>query len=656
MLPLLALLLAATPVAPDFDTEVLPVLTKAGCNAGACHGAAIGRGGFKLSLWGSDPAPDYEAVVHELEGRRVNLAEPARSLLLAKPTGRLEHGGDVRLEEDGPGERLIIAWLDAGAPRLHRRKLVALDVTPERLVIDPAASVAIRAIAAFDDGTREDVTPWTVFTPNDAAAVRVDGSDKAHVLRRGQNIVVVRYLDHVRAIELLTPLSAVPVDLSVEPRRNFIDEHVLDLLATLRLPVSPAAGDDAFLRRVSLDLTGTLPTSAEVRELLADTRPDKRDRLIERLLDSEAFTDFWTWRWASLFQLDSARMNAEGVAAFQAWLRQQVSTNQGWDKIAAALLTAEGDSFAVGPANFTRATPSPRDQAESVSQALMGVRLRCANCHNHPLDRWTQDDYHGLAAIFARLERGRIVKVGSRGEVTHPRTGEPATPRLPGERMLAEGIDGRQELSRWLTGGDNRYFARGIANRLWKAMFGRGLVEPVDDLRDTNPATHPALLERLSADLVEHGYDLRHTLRLIAHSATYARSSQVRPENAADDRFYSHAPARPLPAAVLLDAWSAATGVPGEYGELPAGSRAIALVDARVSSPSLDLLGRCPPGSVCTGDTGNAGDLAKALHVINGGALNDKLASQSHGEDHRKALWDDLLWGLLSCREFVTNH
>jgi hypothetical protein len=393
-------------------------------------------------------------------------------------------------------------------------------------------------------------------------------------------------------------------------------------------------------------------------------------------------------------------MNTEGVAAFEGRIRKQVATNAGWDEIAAALLTAEGDSFDVGPANFTRATPSPRDQAESVSQSLMGVRLRCANCHNHPLDRWTQDDYHGLAAIFARLERGRMVKVGPRGEVTHPRSGEPALPRLPGERTLAVGIDGRQEFSRWLTGSDNRYFARAIVNRLWKAMFGRGLVEPVDDLRDTNPATHPALLDRLAADFVEYGCDLRHTLRLIAQSATYARSSEVRPENAADDRFYSHTPARPLSAAVLLDAWSAVTGVPGEYGELPAGSRAVALVDARIPSASLDLLGRCPPGSGCTGDTGNVGVLAQALHVINGGALNDKLASDAgdlgrlldagpsvgelleeyylralgrfptdeerrhweealsavHGADQRRAFWDDFLWGLLSCREFVTNH
>lgn len=699
--PLIALLLAAAPVSPDFDTEVLPVLTKAGCNAGACHGAAIGRGGFKLSLWGSEPAADYDAVVHELEGRRINLAQPELSLLLAKPTGRLDHGGDVRLEEDGPGEQIITAWLEAGAPRLHRRRLVALNVTPKRVVIDPAVSVSIHAIGSYDDGTQEDVTRWTVITPNDSAAVRVDDSGKVVVLRQGQNIVVVRYLDRVEAVELIAPLSATPVDLASQPRRNFIDEHVLERLATLRLPVSPPADDAAFLRRLCLDLTGTLPAAATVREYLSDTQTGKRERLIERLLASEDFTEFWTLRWATLFQFDSARMNAEGVAAFQSWLREQISANARWDQTALTLLTAEGDSFAVGPANFTRASPSPRDQAELVSQALMGVRLRCANCHNHPLDRWTQDDYHGLAAIFARLERGRTVKVGARGEVTHPRTGEPAVPRLPGERMLAAGVDGREELGHWLTGSDNRYFARAMVNRLWKAMFGRGLVEPVDDLRDTNPATHPALLEQLAADFIEHGYDVRHTLRLIAQSTTYARSSRTSPENAVDDRFYSHALARPLPAAVLLDAWSSVTDVPGQYGELPEGSRAIALVDARMPALSLELLGRCPPGTVCTGDASSTGDLARALHVINGGALNDKIASQSSdltkllaagrtdtelldefylralgrvptdeersywrqrlsdasGEPaQRRAQWEDLLWGLLSCREFVTNH
>jgi hypothetical protein len=368
------------------------------------------------------------------------------------------------------------------------------------------------------------------------------------------------------------------------------------------------------------------------------------------------------------------------------------------DEVARALLTAVGDSHVVGPANFARTVGDARGQAELVSQVFLGVRLQCANCHNHPLDRWTQDDYHGLAAVFARLERGRVVKVAPRGAVTNPRTGEPALPRIPGVRDLEAGADGRDGFTRWLTAPENPYFARAIVNRLWRALFGRGLVEPADDLRDTNPATHPELLDRLAADFVRHGHDLRHTLRLIALSKTYGRSGATNAVNRADDRFYSHAYRRPLEPEVLADALADVTGVSDRYGNEPAGTRAVALIDPRTPAPSLDILGRCSRQASCEGAT-EGGGLPAKLHELNGELINRKLAAPDGrlhrliaagepddaivadfylralgrpptgaerdywrqrlaeaGKAERTALLEDAVWSLLNCSAFSTNH
>jgi hypothetical protein len=685
---------------PHFDTEIIPVFTKAGCNAGACHGAAAGRGGFHLSLFGGDPAADYEAIVHELEGRRVNLARPGESLLLAKPTGNRGHQGGIRLEEDGLGAQRLAAWIVAGAPRPQARRLTHFEVSPARRVVDKAGTeVSLRATARFDDGRSEDVTAWTVFTASDPTAVEIDpDAARATVRRGGQHVVIGRFLDRVVPLQMTLPLADTPVDLAREPRNSFIDDEVLKTLAILRLPVSPAADDATFLRRVRLDLTGALPGRDEVEAFLADRSADKRARLVDRLLQSDAFVDYWTFRLATLLRLHPLANEKEGALAFQAWLREQIRTGAPMDQVARALLTAVGDSHVVGPANFARLAADARGQAELISQVFLGVRLQCANCHNHPLDRWTQDDYHGLAAVFARLERGRVVKVASRGAVTNPRTGEPALPRIPGVRSLAADSDGRDEFAQWLTAPDNPYFARALVNRLWRAMFGRGLVEPADDLRDTNPATHPELLDRLAADFVQHGHDIRHTLRLIARSATYGRSGAANTGNRADDRFYSHAYRRPLDPEVLADALADVTGVSDRYGDEPLGTRAVSLFDPRTPAPSLDILGRCSRQASCEGTTA-AGGLPAKLHQLNGELINRKIAARDGclhrlltagktddeivtdfyyrglgrpptgaerevwqrrlaeaGKAERAEWLEDFVWGLLSCSEFSTNH
>jgi len=377
---------------------------------------------------------------------------------------------------------------------------------------------------------------------------------------------------------------------------------------------------------VSLDLSGTIPTAAEARQFIADTDPQKREKLIDRLLAGDDFADYWTLQFARQLRLHSLPGENEGVKAYAAWLRQQLFRGTPFNVWAEQLLIATGDSHEVGPANFPRMVNDARAQAELVGDVFLGVRLGCANCHNHPLDRWTQDDYHGLAAVFSRISRGRLVQLTSRGGVTNVRTGEPALPRIPGVSDLAADGDHRERVAKWLTSRENERFALATVNRLWKAMFGRGLVEPVDDMRDTNPATHPELLSQLAEVFVQHNYDLRHTLRLIAQSEAYARSSAIQPGNAGDDRFYSRSYHRPLGPEVLADAIADVTGVPDAFAKQPAGIRAVSLVDPLSPAPSLDILGRCSRAAGCE-DRPTTGGLPAQLHLLNGDLINQKLTA-----------------------------
>ncbi len=687
----------------DFDTEIIPVLTKAGCNAGACHGAAAGRGGFHLSLLGADPAADHEAIVLALEGRRVNLADPARSLIIAKPGGQLEHGGDVVLPPESDGQQRMLTWIRSGARRNAGRNLNHFEVSPQQIVVDELpAKITLRAIARFGQESPEEVTPFTVFTSTDPAAVSIDSSSVAEVRRRGQHVVIARFLDRVVPLQITVPLSDRPVDLANEPRASFIDDEVLSRLTQLRLPVSPPASDAAWLRRLTLDLTGRLPTPETTAAWLSDDSADKRQRIVDSLLSSDDFAEYWTLRFARRLRLRSLPNEPEAAQAYAGWIREQIAADRGLDRMARQLITATGDSHRVGPANFARMVPDARGQAELFGQFFLGVRLGCANCHNHPLDRWTQDDYHGLAAAFARLRRGRIVSLADYGAVSHPLTLEPATPRIPGLRDLAADADHRAELADWVTTDKDRRFAKAIVNRLWRAMFGRGLIEPVDDLSETNPATHPELLDRLADDFVANGFRLRHTLRLIALSQTYARSGQTVAGNETDDRFYSRSYRRPLEAEVLADAIGDVTGVATRYDGPFAGIRAVGLVDSSSPAPSLDLLGRCTVADGC--ETGPATEqssrgLAAQLHLINGDLINAKLTDEagtlrrsiaagesdeaivthfylaglgrypsdrervdwqarihSDDPDERRRRLEDFVWGLLNSQGFTENH
>ena len=686
----------------DFHNQLIPVFTKHGCNSGACHGAAIGRGGFKLSLYGGDPSSDYEAIVRQLGGRRVNLSRPTESLIVLKPAEYVAHGGGTVIDYDSEAARLLITWIKQGAHPEALAHLERIEVTPKRTIAKHRGQIFdLRTLAFYDDGSKRDVTNWTVFRAEDPTAVEVDSeSARARVLRRGRHIVVARYLNEVVPIEFVVPLSDLHVDLADEPQNNFIDAEVLETLAILGLPPSPIIDDSAFLRRASLDLTGRLPAKDVVDEMLANRKPNKHIRraLVDDFLFSDEFANYWTLQLAKLLRIRPQPNVTQGARTYHNWLADQVRSHLDYRQFARTLILSRGDSHQVGPANFYRTTKGPREQAEFVSELFMGSRLRCANCHNHPLDHWTQDDYHGMAAIFAQVEFGRVIKAKQNGRVIHPRTRQPAAQRIPGEQTLVgDANGGREQLAEWLTDDSNPYFAKAIVNRLWKHMMGRGLVEPVDDFRATNPATHPVLLNRLADDFVANGYSLRHTLRVIANSSTYARSANANAKNKDDDRFYSHAFHRPLEAEVLADAISDVLGVSSKYGDQPPGTRAVMLVNPKTPSVTLDILGRCSRESSCDSSIAATSGLAKKLHLFNGELLNARISAkgsrlvrlldagmtaeeiieefyrvalarlptanesqhwsqQLDSANDRRAFLEDFVWGLTTCREFVTNH
>ena len=615
----------------DFVNDVMPVLTKVGCNAGACHGSAAGRGNFKISLYGGNPQADYEAIVREISGRRINLQKPDESLIILKPTFAIDHGGKFLMDDDDEGTELLLRWIQEGAEMVTHRELERVEFTPRSRFIEKTdVDIQLRAEAFYADGSSKDVTPWTVFSAEDSSAVRIDNdSAVATPLRGGRHIITARYLDSVAPIEIVIPLSNEPIDLAGQPSRNFIDDEVLSLLATLRLPVSPQADESAFIRRLSLDLTGRLPEPDKVMAYLVNQDQNKNEELIDELVLTDAFNEYWSYKLAKWLRMGTDPNDEKGISTYRLWLSNQIEKGVGYDEIARTLILATGDTHNIGPANFYRTVDGPREQAEFVSELFMGSRLRCANCHNHPLDKWTQDDYHGLASIFSKIENAQIVRIRASGDVIHPRTREPAEARIPGEYYLKDKTqDGRENLVEWLIAGDNPYFAKAIVNRLWSSLMGRGLVEPVDDMRDTNPATHPKLLNRLAEDFVASGYRLRPMLKRIASSATYARSSNTVPGNAEDDRYYSHALRRPLEAEVLADAISYVLNVPAKYEGKAPGQRAVTMVDPYTPSRTLDILGRCGREESCESETSISGGLTRNLHLFNGELINARISRE----------------------------
>jgi hypothetical protein len=628
----------------SFRNHVIPILTKAGCNSGACHGAAAGKNGFKLTLRGYDPETDYLTLTRQAAGRRTNALEPARSLLLLKPTRAVPHMGGKRFAVGSPEYNVIASWIAAGtpAPRDSDARIQRLEVTPGKRTLGEGQEVQLAVRARFSDGKVEDVTRWSRFTSGDETVAGVDDTGLVKAQGFGETAINVSYLSLVGHTRVAIPFPQ-EVDAAAfrsAPRHNFIDDLVLAKLQQLHIAPSGPCTDAEFIRRAYLDAAGILPTPEERERFLADTAPDKRARLVEALLERPEFVDYWAYKWSDVFLVSTRKLNRKNAQAFYGWIRAAVAANKPWDAFARELTTASGRSDEQGAVNYFLIHRNPIDLAENYTQAFLGVTITCARCHNHPLEKWTQKDYYGYANLFARVANkvdGGAVTVYTvpAGDLnlgqgsSSPRVGKPLPPRpLDGKPLpLDSAIDRREYLARWLTSPANPLFARTVVNRVWGNFFGRGLVHPVDDLRSTNPASNEELFTAVTQDFVAHGFDVKHLIRTVMGSATYQRSSAANALNLDDDKYGSHYLARRLPAEVILDALSQVTGVPETFAGYPPGTRALQLPDTRVKSYFLTAFGRPERLVTSSGERQADPSLAQALHAINGETLNKKLMS-----------------------------
>ncbi len=631
-----------------FELDVLPILTRAGCNAGACHGKARGQNGFQLSLLGFDADFDYTAIAEEARGRRVFPAAPEHSLLLRKPTGQVSHGGGKRLELGSADYEVLHRWIAEGMPRktAGAPMLERIAVEPAERILANHAEQQLLVTASYSDGTTRDVTHLATFQSNESAiaAVRPDGLIKAGPVP-GEAAIMARFMQKFAVCNVAIPLTGtVPAELYARlPRSNFIDGHVWDKLQRLGITPSEPAGDATFLRRAYLDVIGRLPTPAETRAFLADGAPDKRRRLVDQLLERPEYADYWANKWADLLRPNPYRVGIKAVYNLDAWLREAFRRNKPYDQFVRELITAQGSTFRQGAVTVFRDRRDPAEITPMISQLFLGIRLDCAKCHHHPFEVWGQEDFYGLAAYFARIGRKgtglsppisgseEIVFTGTRGEVKHPLTGQVLDPKpLFGKAPALEAErDPRQALADWIVSDDNPYFARVLVNRVWADLMGRGLVDPVDDLRATNPPSNGPLLEALARDFRQQGYDLKKLLRTILTSYVYGLSSMPNERNAADTRNYSRHYRQRLQAEVLLDAISDITGVPESFAAMPAGSRATELWTFRTQSLFLDSFGRPDPNQDPPCERTSDTSVVQALHLMNAPNLHRKVTSDA---------------------------
>jgi len=718
------------PFAWSFRNHVEPVLARQGCNSGACHGALAGKGGFRLSLRGYDPDRDYFTIVEQQLGRRVELSDPAASLLLTKPTMAVPHRGGLRLNPESWHYRVMAEWIAAGAagPSEDDPRLQRLEILPDRATLAFGMSQPLLVRAHYSDGRVDDVTHLARFSAANEAVSTVDEDGIVKVAGPGEGAITAWFSSQIVIARITVPFDQ-KVDVAEfaeANRRNFIDDLVLQQLRRLNLKPSPRCSDEVFIRRVFVDTIGVLPTSDEVRGFLADAAPDKRDRLIDSLLARPEYVDYWTYRWSDLLLLNGTELRPDAIKAYYKWIHDHVAANTPWDQFVRDLVTSKGSSFENGATNFYALHQSPEEMAENVSQAFLGLSIGCAKCHNHPLEKWTNDQYYAFANLFSRVRaKGwggdsrngdglRTLVTASSGELVQPRTGKPQLPTpLDGEPIPFESAEDRREYAaQWLTSPENQMFARSISNRVWKNFFGVGLVEQVDDMRSSNPASNEDVLAETARYLIDQNFNLKSLVRTILQSETYQRSSQTLPENAGDTRYYSRYFPRRLMAEVLLDAVCQVTDVPTEFNrivypgadikpttEYPKGTRAIQLHDSAVDSYFLQTFGRNQRRITCECERSDEPSMVQVLHISNGTTLNDKLAATenrltrwlassktdtdllnevfltclarlpqqseldeltallaSTSTEERRVVLEDLVWGIVSSREFLFNH
>ena len=715
---------AAQPDAVDFRTDVMAVLSKAGCNAGTCHGNANGKGGFKLSLRGHDPDLDWKAIAREQGGRRVNLIEPAQSLVLMKSLGVIAHEGGQRFDLAAPEHGILMAWIRSGARDTGSgKKLTKLEVTPtERVLIEPAGEVKLKAVATFSDGTVRDVTRLAVFEPNNLG-VKVSADGVVTRERFGETTVLVRFLG-----------QQVPVRLAFAPERkdfawsdpapaNFVDGHIFKKLRTLRMNPAGVCDDATFLRRAWLDLLGIVPPPDAVRAFVADSTADKRAKLADSLMKRPEFATFWALKWADLLKIEERQLDTKGMEVFHGWIRKAIAENKPLDKFAAELIAARGSTYENPAANWWRANRDPVTRAENTARVFLGTQLNCAQCHNHPFERWTQDDYYDWTSLFARVDykilenkaRDKNDKREFKGDqlvtmkpgaasVPNPRTGTGAKARFLGVAAPVKPTADRDELqslAEWLP--HSPMFARTQVNRIWAQLMGRGIVDPLDDFRASNPPTHPELLDALVKDFTSHGYDLRHLIRTIMASRTYQLASDG--GDADDEANYSHALVRRLGAEQILDSMSAALAAPLRFPDWPNATRLAEIPEGRKHyhpiTSDLDRFALAfgkPPRLIASDcERTNEPTVAQAFQLLSGPVINDLLTrkenllgklitttkpdaeiiselylatlsrepsateierAKSHlasNKDKRRAL-EDLAWALVNAKEFLFRH
>lgn len=623
----------------SFRNDVIPVMTRMGCNQGACHGALAGKNGFKLTLRGYDPDVDYDTLTRQSIGRRIDMSEPAKSLMLLKPTMVVAHGGGKRFDTSSLEYRVISEWIAAGTPRPTEQDPVVtgLEVYPASARLTAGATQQLVVRARYSDGRTRDVTRWVKFNSSDEGVASVDEWGRAKMNGSGEAAVTLYYSSRVLYSRLTVPYPNKVDAAAYEKfrRNNYIDDLVLAKLKSLNIAPSAPASDSSFIRRAYLDSAGILPTAEEVENFLADKSPDKRNKLVDNLLERDEFVDYWAYKWSDLLLVSGRKLRSNAMWAFYNWIRDSVKNNKPWDQFAREIYTGTGESLKNGAVNYFVLHKDPIDIAENTTAAFMGQRVTCARCHNHPLEKWTQKQYYQFANLFSRvgIKNGsqpgdQVIFAKASGDINHPRLLKPLAPTpLDGTAMpLDSPEDRRVHFANWLTSPKNTYFARALVNRAWANFMGRGLVDPVDDVRATNPASNEELFAALSKDFVGHAFDVKRLIRAIMYSGTYQLSSEANATNQDDNKYYSKYIVKRLPAEVLLDAMSQVTGVPANFAGYPPGTRALQLPDVMVKSEFLASFGR-PARVICdAAERSSAPSIAQALHVINGDTLNKKLS------------------------------
>lgn len=696
----------------SFRLDVMPVFMKTSCNNGSCHGAARGKDGFRLSLFGFDPAGDHFRLTRELPGRRINLALPEESLIIEKCTGAVPHTGGKRFEAGDEKYNTLVRWLKSGAPDDPKPAevpaVVSVELYPQAAVLDgqgQTQSLTVRA--KYSDGTDRDVTSLAFFSSNNETAAEISQTGVVTANERGEAFIMARFDTHTVGSHFVVLPKGLQYEDPKTPEFNYIDSLVHNKLKKLRITPSELCTDEKFLRRVFIDITGTLPSAEEHEKFLADTDPQKREKVIDQLLQRKEFVDIWVMKWAELLQVRTIanRVEKKPMLRYFNWLKEKIASNTPTDVMVRELLASKGGTFTDPATNYYQTETETLKVAENAAQVFMGMRIQCAQCHNHPFDRWTVDDYYGFAAFFSQIGRKRaedpreqIIFNSGSGEVKHLVDNRNMAPKfLGGATPDLKGRDRREVLAEWLASPDNPYFATNLANIVWAHFFGKGIIDPVDDVRVSNPAVNAELLDELGKRFTDYNYDFRRLVRDICTSRTYQLSTQTNPSNESDHSNFAHAELRRLRAEVMLDSITQVTSTTNKFPGLPVGARAVHIADGNTSTYFLTTFGRAKRETVCSCEVQMEPNLSQALHLMNGDTVNNKIkqgglipallkekqtpeqiiselyvrcfsrkptekelatltAVVAEDKENPQQALEDIFWSMLNSREFLFNH